>query len=84
MKPVLNQLAKQHAGNLKVVQIDVMDNPAIANKYDINAVAFFDFGQWQGGWSFSGRNLKGQPGNHAKATFKIDSPPPEQSSAADG
>jgi thioredoxin-like negative regulator of GroEL len=41
MKPIVNQLAQEYAGSLKVVQVDVMDNPAIANRYEINAVPAF-------------------------------------------
>jgi thioredoxin 1 len=51
MKPIVNQLAQEYAGNLKVVQVDVMDNPSLANKYSINGVPAFvivDKGQAQG------------------------------------
>jgi thioredoxin-like negative regulator of GroEL len=51
MKPIVNQLAQEYAGSLKVVQVDVMNNPAIANRYEINAVPAFlivDKGQADG------------------------------------
>lgn len=51
MKPIINQLAQEYAGSLKVVQVDVMNNPAIANRYEINAVPAFlivDKGQADG------------------------------------
>ncbi len=51
MKPIVNQLAQEYAGSLKVVQVDVMDNPALANRYEINAVPAFlivDKGQAEG------------------------------------
>jgi thioredoxin 1 len=51
MKPIVNQLAQEYAGTLKVVQVDVMNSPGIANKYEINAVPAFlivDKGQAEG------------------------------------
>jgi thioredoxin 1 len=51
MRPIVNELANKYNGALKVVQIDIMDNPSIANKYDISAVPAFvllDGGQSEG------------------------------------
>jgi thioredoxin 1 len=51
MKPIVNQLAQEFTGTLKVVQIDVMDNPSIANRFEIHGVPAFmivDKGQLQG------------------------------------
>lgn len=41
MAPVLGQLAQQYSGTLKVVKVDIMDNPVLANKYDIKGVPAF-------------------------------------------
>jgi thioredoxin 1 len=38
MAPILAQLADEEKGNLKVVKIDVMSNPDIANKYGITVL----------------------------------------------
>jgi thioredoxin 1 len=51
MRPVVNELANKYNGALKVVQVDIMDNPALANKYDISTVPSFvllDGGQAEG------------------------------------
>jgi len=51
MRPVVNELANKYDGSLKVVQIDIMDNPSIANKFDISSVPAFvlvDRGQADG------------------------------------
>jgi len=85
MKPVLNQLAKEHAGALKVVQIDVMDNPAIANKYDINAVPAFlilDNGKTEG--PFLGEMSQEQLEGMLKPHLRLTARPSVQPSAADG
>jgi thioredoxin 2 len=82
MKPVLNELAKEHAGNLKVVQIDVMDNPAIANKYDINAVPAFlilDNGRADG--PFLGEISKDQLETMIKPHLRLTARPGERASA---
>ena len=41
MAPMLSQLALQCSGNLKIVQVDIMENPAISHKYDIGGVPSF-------------------------------------------
>src|SRR5262249_26347974 len=38
MAPILGQVAQQYSGTLKVVKMDVMDNPLIAKKYEITGV----------------------------------------------
>jgi thioredoxin 1 len=51
MMPILQALADEYAGNLKVVQLDMMDNPSVATKYDISAAPAFlviDKGQAEG------------------------------------
>jgi len=37
-KPILQRLAKEEAGNVKIITIDVDRNPAIAQKYRIMSV----------------------------------------------
>jgi thioredoxin 1 len=41
MAPILGQVAQQYSGALKVVKVDVMENPLIAHKYEVNGVPAF-------------------------------------------
>jgi thioredoxin 1 len=41
MAPILVQIAQEYSSNLKVVKVDIMDNPQIAHKYEINGVPAF-------------------------------------------
>ena len=41
MAPILSQIAKEYTGSLKVVQVEIMDSPVIAHKYDIAGVPAF-------------------------------------------
>lgn len=36
--PILHELAREHAGKLRIVKIDVDKNPEIANRYQIRSV----------------------------------------------
>jgi thioredoxin 1 len=59
MAPVLGQVAQQYSGTLKVVKMDVMDNPLIAHKYDISGVpAFILFDRGSAVESFVGEMSK--------------------------
>ncbi len=59
MAPVLEQLAQQYSQSLKVVKMDIMDNPSIAHKYDIGGVpAFMLFDKGRAVTSFVGEMPK--------------------------
>lgn len=61
MAPILGQVAQQYSGTLKVVKMDVMDNPLIAHKYEINGVpAFVLFDNGNAVESFMGEMSKGK------------------------
>jgi thioredoxin 2 len=36
--PILAQLAKEHAGRLKVVKVNVDDNPSLSRRYDARSI----------------------------------------------
>jgi thioredoxin 1 len=41
MAPILGQIAQEYSSSLKVVKVDVMDNPVLAHRYNINGVPAF-------------------------------------------
>jgi thioredoxin 1 len=61
MAPILGQLAQQYSRTLKVVKVDVMENPLVAHKYEVNGVpAFILFDKGAPVESFVGEMSKGR------------------------
>lgn len=61
MAPVLGQVAQQYSRTLKIVKMDIMDNPATSHKYDIGGVpAFLLFDKGKVVASFVGEMPKGK------------------------
>lgn len=83
MAPVLGQVAQQYSGTLKVVKMDVMDNPLIAHKYEINGVpAYVLFNNGAPVESFMGEMSKSKLLSKIKPHLEASNPDRPQDNSA--
>ena len=80
MAPVLGQVAQQYSGTLKVVKLDVSENPVIAQKYEVRGVpAFILFDKGTPVESFMGEMSKSGLLSRIKPHLNASERPPESS-----
>lgn len=76
--PVLEGLAQEYQGNLKIIKIDVDKNPAIAQKFQVRGVPtfiLFDKGEvlWRGSGAMPSRDFRTHLDKFVSKSAKVSS-----------